>query len=165
MKITEKQKLQAIEYKYYQNFKWQPKLNDYYILTRHSLGLELFQIVEETHTQFGIMKVWNENGGSQDQPTFFDKNGFTDQGFGVNRVYMPSFYLTNENKFTDSELLDWLQKMLTSKNDYCEIFFAGLRDGDNDATCFQIESNPEKFPTLNAINIRWAIKNAMNLTK
>ncbi len=61
----------------------------------------------------------------------------------------------------DKELLDWLQKMLTSKDNYCEIFFAGLRDGNNDATCFQIESSPEKFPTLNAINIRWAIKNAM----
>jgi hypothetical protein len=62
---------------------------------------------------------------------------------------------------SDTEMLNWVQSIMTSKENYCEIYFAGLRNGDNDATEFQIESNPEKFKTLSAKNIREAIYLAM----
>lgn len=61
----------------------------------------------------------------------------------------------------DTELLDWLQSVMTPGNDYCEVFFAGLRNGSDNASAFQIESNPEKFPTLSAPTIREAIEKAM----
>lgn len=64
-------------------------------------------------------------------------------------------------KKTDKELLDWLQEMMTNDSDYCEIFFAGLRNGTGKATAYQIESNPEKFEVLNAKSIREAIELAM----
>ena len=57
----------------------------------------------------------------------------------------------------DSDLLDWLQKIMTGKDNYCEVYFAGLRSGHSDATSFQIESNPEKFDVQNAPTIREAI--------
>jgi hypothetical protein len=57
---------------------------------------------------------------------------------------MQPFSCCQEN---DGELLDWLQSIMTPMASYCEVFFAGLRDGNNDATSFQIEINPEVFPT------------------
>lgn len=63
---------------------------------------------------------------------------------------------------TDSEMLDWIQQIMTKGDNYCEVFFAGLRHGANDATEFQIECNPEKFNTLRANTLREAISKAMN---
>lgn len=63
---------------------------------------------------------------------------------------------------TDTELLDWLQEMMLYDDNYCEIYFAGLRNGAGKASDFQIESNPEKFKTVSGKNIREAIKKAMN---
>lgn len=65
----------------------------------------------------------------------------------------------------DSEMLDWMQSMMTDDNDYCEIFFAGLRNWTGKANAFQIESNPEKFKVSNAPSIREVILIAMNETK
>jgi len=62
---------------------------------------------------------------------------------------------------TDTEMIDWIQMILTPKENYCEVFFAGLRSGNNDAEDYQIESNPERFKTLQAKNIREAIFEAM----
>jgi len=61
----------------------------------------------------------------------------------------------------DSVLLDWLESVMTDDREYCEVFFAGLRDGSGKAGSFQIESNPERFPTDNANTIRGAILKAM----
>lgn len=67
---------------------------------------------------------------------------------------------------SDSEMLDWLQGIMTNDEDYCEVFLAGLRDfNTGKASKFQIESNPEKFPTLNANSLREAIAQAMKLYK
>jgi len=66
------------------------------------------------------------------------------------------------SKYTDKEMLDWIEKIMTPKNDYCEVFFAGLRNGNNDAEDFQIECNPEKFKVINAKSIREAISIAMD---
>lgn len=58
----------------------------------------------------------------------------------------------------DSERIDWLQKIMTDNDNYCEVFFAGLRDfKGKEATAFQIESNPQKFKTLHAKTIREVI--------
>ncbi len=62
---------------------------------------------------------------------------------------------------SDSEMLNWIEKIMTPKESYCEVFFAGLRHGDSDATEFQIECNPEKFEVLRAKNIREVIFLAM----
>lgn len=67
-----------------------------------------------------------------------------------------------KNISSDSEMLDWLQGIMTPKGNYCEVFFAGLRDGNNDAIDFQIECNPEKFKVLQGKNIREAILLAMS---
>lgn len=65
---------------------------------------------------------------------------------------------------TDKDRLDWIQQMMTNNSDYCEIFFAGLRNFNEDkASAFQIESNPQKFETVNAITLREAIDKAMNV--
>lgn len=95
MKITQQNKLDAIEYKYYNKHQWKPKRGDYYTLTRNSMGLELFQIVEESKTKFWIRLVWNENGGWQDESTEFDKDTFLED-FGESRVYLPEWCITNE---------------------------------------------------------------------
>ncbi len=64
-------------------------------------------------------------------------------------------------EITDSQMLDWLQSKLTPADSYCEVFFAGLRSGHNDASAFQIESNPEVFETINAPTIWEVIKKTM----
>lgn len=72
--------------------------------------------------------------------------------------------MENKKYPTDSEMLDWLQKIMTNDSTYCEVFFAGLRNfTTGSALAFQIESNPEKFPTLNGETIRDAITKAMEL--
>lgn len=73
--------------------------------------------------------------------------------------------MSNKKVISDSEMLDWLQEQMTNYNDYCEIFFAGLRNGPNNATAFQIESNPEKFSTSSGKTIREAIEKAINQNK
>lgn len=62
---------------------------------------------------------------------------------------------------TDKDRLDWLQEVMKNKDDYCEIFLAGLRNGNSDAESYQVESNPEKFKTTQAQTLRLAIDMAM----
>ena len=66
---------------------------------------------------------------------------------------------------TDEDRINWIQQMMTNNSDYCEIFFAGLRDFKNDkASAYQVESNPQKFDTVNAKTLREAIDRAINIT-
>lgn len=67
----------------------------------------------------------------------------------------------NEKLTKDAKMLDWLQEIMTNDNNYCEVFFAGLRDFSGKANKFQIESNPEKFTTVQGNNIREIIIEAM----
>jgi hypothetical protein len=64
----------------------------------------------------------------------------------------------------DTELLNWLESMMKKKDGYCEIFLAGLRRGE-EAESYQIESNPEIFPTTNASTLREAIRNVRDEIK
>jgi len=64
--------------------------------------------------------------------------------------------------FSDSEMIDWLHLIMSPDSDYCEVFFSGLRNFKTGyATAFQVESNPEKFKTVNATTLRESITLAM----
>lgn len=93
MELTVQQKLQAMELRFYSGVNWNPKKGDYYTLTRASLGLEVFQIQDETDADFGIIKVWDTNGNHKiENPlTYFPKDTFTTEGFGLSRVHLPEF--------------------------------------------------------------------------
>jgi len=66
----------------------------------------------------------------------------------------------------DKERLDWVQKIMTPKETYCEVYFAGLRNGLSDATKFQIESNPwEHFQSIQGESVRDVIDKAKELLK
>jgi hypothetical protein len=62
---------------------------------------------------------------------------------------------------SDKERLDWIQKIMTKGDNYCEVFFAGLRNGLNDAIEFQIECNPEKFKVIKCNSVRECIDKAI----
>jgi hypothetical protein len=62
---------------------------------------------------------------------------------------------------SDAEMLDFLQKIMTNDDDYCEVYLAGLRGWTGKASAFQFETNPEKIPTLNKPTLREAIAEAM----
>ena len=64
----------------------------------------------------------------------------------------------------DAIMIDWIQHIMTQKEGYCEVYLAGLRDGNNDATAFQIESNPEVFPVLQGKSVRECISEAISCT-
>lgn len=74
---------------------------------------------------------------------------------------MPKGETSINNILRDSKRLDWIEKLMTDDNDYCEIYFAGLRNFSGKATAYQIESNPKKFETINAKDIREVIDLAM----
>jgi len=83
-KLTEMQKLHALAYKYYQGQKWEPNKGDYYTTSR--ADLELYQVVDVTDT-----KVITRYLVGSDNVSEWDKSGFTTEGFGVNRVWVPDF--------------------------------------------------------------------------
>lgn len=63
---------------------------------------------------------------------------------------------------SDSDRIDWLEDKMRNDSDYCEIYFAGLRDfKTGEASAFQVESQPEKFKTVNAPSLREAIDAAI----
>lgn len=64
---------------------------------------------------------------------------------------------------TDTERIDALERMMSPDDNYCEIFFAGLRNWTGKAEAFQVESNPERFATLNRPTLREAIDEAIRL--
>lgn len=66
----------------------------------------------------------------------------------------------------DKERLNWIEKIMTPKETYCEVYFAGLRNGYADATEFQIESNPwEHFQSIRGKSVRDVIDKAKQLLK
>lgn len=91
--LTVQKKLMAFEHKYYNHSDWEPKVGDYYTLTRSHLGMELFQIVDENeNNEFGIKQVYGEymsvDANVNNEPTYFDKETFL-MGFGACRVHVP----------------------------------------------------------------------------
>lgn len=65
----------------------------------------------------------------------------------------------------DKDRIDWLERMMRPDSNYCEIYLAGLRNFTiGFASSYQIEANPEKFPTTQGISLRDAIDGAMKKT-
>lgn len=77
-------KLQAMALKYYSGVIWEPKAGDYYTSSR--ADLELYQVVKVTE-KYVYTRYLTPNSAIQE----WDKEGFTKQGFGVNRVHVPNF--------------------------------------------------------------------------
>lgn len=82
--FTTDMKLQALSHKYYSGIKWEPKAGDYYTSSR--ADLELYQVVEVTDNKVKTTYLNGDKNVSE-----WDKDGFTKEGFGVNRVYVPEF--------------------------------------------------------------------------
>lgn len=85
--LTEKQKLNALAFKYYQGQKWEPKAGDYYTTSR--ADLELYQVVEVTEDKVKTKYLIPDSPISE-----WDKSGFLTEGFGVNRVWVPDWVLS-----------------------------------------------------------------------
>lgn len=81
--ITLTQKLQAIQFKYHDYQKWEPKVGDFYTIVRNDL--KLFKIVREEAGQFFF--ICNEYDGE----SAFPVEGFADKDFGINRVHVPEW--------------------------------------------------------------------------
>lgn len=87
-KIGKTQKLWAFHMRFYQHYAWEPKVGDYYTIVR--ADDELFKIIDETDTDFVCCRM--------DQPGNdfnFPKQGFTDEGFGPNRLHVPAWIFNN----------------------------------------------------------------------
>ena len=62
---------------------------------------------------------------------------------------------------SDTERINWLERLMQFDADYCEIYMAGLRTFQKgQAETYQIESNPTKFDTTAAPSLREAIDKA-----
>jgi hypothetical protein len=89
-KINYKQKLQAIEDKYYSGIKWEPKKGDYYTIIRNDLCL--CYISEENETEFEIKQTMDGkewfNAGTFSKHTFL-------KDFGINRVFVSPYIFKN----------------------------------------------------------------------
>lgn len=87
--ITARQKLAAFELRFYQFQAWEPKVGDYYTVTRAELVL--FQIVGRDD-QAG---EWIVFSNQYDQEHRFAIEGFTTQGFGPSRLWVPEWIFEN----------------------------------------------------------------------
>lgn len=88
--ITDKQKLTAMAYRFYQNAKWEPKVGDYYTITRDDN--QLCRIVGESETMFWVKLSWPD--GQVSVASEFEKEGFATKDFGLNRIFVPEWALT-----------------------------------------------------------------------
>lgn len=85
--LTEKQKLQAMALRFYQDLKWVPAAGDYYTTSR--ADLELYRVAKIENG-----KVYTEYCAKPGELTEWPQDKFTDYGFGVRRVFVPTFVLT-----------------------------------------------------------------------
>lgn len=75
---------------------------------------------------------------------------------------LKAFKQTDPPTITDKMRIDWMEKMMTPDERFCEIYLAGLRDfTSGKATAFQIESNPDLIKYQSAPTLREAIDLAM----
>lgn len=88
MTLTKSQKLDAFALKYYQHHKWVPEVGHYYTTTRNDL--ELYLIVDITDEIITIRYV------AGDAHEDFPLDGFTDEGFGLCRLWVPEHILKSK---------------------------------------------------------------------
>jgi hypothetical protein len=64
---------------------------------------------------------------------------------------------------TDRVRLDWLERIMTPRDGYVEVYLAGLRNGDAPATAYQFETNPHdpKWCLTTGKTLREAIDEAL----
>jgi hypothetical protein len=87
--LTEQQKLLAMAARFYQGIEWEPKAGDYYTTSR--ADLELYQV---TDVREG--KVYtNYCGTPTPEDSEWDQDGFTTEGFGPMRVWVPDWVLSS----------------------------------------------------------------------
>ena len=85
--LTPEQKLNALAYRFYQGGEWTPKAGDFYTTSR--ADLELYQVVK---IEDG--KVFTRYLIGSDVISEWDEAGFTTEGFGPRRVYVPDWVLS-----------------------------------------------------------------------
>lgn len=86
--LNERQKIAALAMRFYQGMKWEPKVGDYYCLSRE--GLEMFQITRSDGENFYITKVYDPGQNVTLFGELQDPWKITDfqEGFGKNRVWV-----------------------------------------------------------------------------
>ena len=89
MKLTERQKLEALAYRFYQNGEWIPKAGDFYTTAR--ADLEVYEVVS---VEGGIVRTRYTEGS--DEVSEWPEDEFLTEGFGPNRVWVPEFLLSLE---------------------------------------------------------------------
>lgn len=123
--ITDKQKLNAMAFTLYQHSKWEPKVGDYYTITR--ADNQLCRIVGEGEETFWVKLSWPT--GQVSEASEFPKEGFNTKDFGVNRIYVPewalkveppmmkdSYYLSNRKMYSlisDQTIRSKFEKRMT----------------------------------------------------
>lgn len=81
----------------------------------------------------------------------------TNKNIDVNSLY------ANCLEPSDTEMIDFIEQLMTNDNDYCEVYLTGLRNWTGKATGYQFETNPDKIPILNKPTLREVIAEAMRL--
>lgn len=84
--LTHKQKLEAMAFRFYQDFVWIPEAGHYYTTSR--ADLELYRIVDIRDD-----KVYTEYCTQPGTLTEWPLDEFTTKGFGPKRVWVPPFIL------------------------------------------------------------------------
>ena len=89
--LTYKQKLAALAHRFYANGQWTPKAGDFYTTSR--ADLELYQIVS---IENGIVRTRYTEGS--DAISEWPESGFTSEGFGPKRVWVPPWVFSSESQ-------------------------------------------------------------------
>lgn len=84
--LTEQQKLSALACRFYQGLIWTPAAGDHYTTSRSDLELYRIAKIEDG-------KLFTEYCTRPGELTQWDEVGFSCEGFGRKRVWVPSFIL------------------------------------------------------------------------
>lgn len=87
-RLSPMQKLHALAAKYYQNSVWVPKAGDCYTTSR--ADLELYNVVDVRDG-----KIFTEYATRPGELSEWEAEGFTTEGFGPRRVYVPDWVFDN----------------------------------------------------------------------
>ncbi len=86
--LTYQQKLDALSLRFYQGLKWTPESGHYYTTSR--ADLELYQVVR---IEGGKVYTRYCDQSKSDVIAQWDGDGFTSEGFGPKRVWVPDFVI------------------------------------------------------------------------
>mgnify|MGYP003407540240 CR=1 FL=1 len=91
--LTEKQKLEALSLKYYQNLKWEPEAGHFYTTARSDLELYYIVKIENGIVFTCYTRQYNMSFPSATPMAEWALDGFTTEDFGPRRVWVPPFVL------------------------------------------------------------------------